>query len=53
MGIAYGAAKPGSTGNAARIGIIVDPEGKVLTFTKKASPTDFPTLALGAIPAPG
>ena len=46
MGIAYGAAEPGSTGNAARIGVIIDPEGIVKAFYPRASTRNFPGQAL-------
>jgi hypothetical protein len=49
MGYAYGAAKPGSKGNAARIGIIIDPDGNVLSYHPKASAGGFPELALNQI----
>jgi peroxiredoxin len=50
--VAYGALTPGSKGRADRIGLIIDPEGKVLQNFGKVSPTGFPDMALNFLPAP-
>ena len=48
MGVAYGAASAGSTGNAARIGVIVDVDGKV-KWAGKASAQTFAGEALAIV----
>jgi peroxiredoxin Q/BCP len=47
MGPAYGA---GDGGNAARVGVIIDPGGAVLQWHAKVDARAFPAEALAAIP---
>ncbi len=50
MGLAYGAAKePGTGGAAKRVGVIIDPEGKVIHYSPSVSAAGFPAQALGLI----
>jgi len=50
VGIAYGAADPGSkSGGARRIGVIVGPDGKVKQYFPKVSAQSFPQDALKLI----
>jgi len=49
MGLAYGATTEGSSEGAKRIGVIIDPEGKVLHFEPKASSKTYPEDALNRI----
>lgn len=46
MGIAYGAATDASSGFAKRIGVIIDPEGKVKHFEPKVDPKGWPKAAI-------
>ena len=47
MGLAYGAAKrPGTGGAARRIGVIIDPDGKISLYDRSASALRFPSVAL-------
>jgi thioredoxin-dependent peroxiredoxin len=48
--VAYGAADDAGTQMARRVGVILDPEGKVLRWWPKVSARDFPAEALAAIP---
>lgn len=47
MGSAYGA---GASGNAARIGVIIGPDGAVVQWHPKVDARGFPADALAAIP---
>ncbi len=50
MGLAYGAAsRPGRGGAAKRIGVIIDPQGRVHHYEKSASALRFPKVALSKI----
>ena len=50
MGLAYGAAsEPGVGGYAKRVGIVIDPEGKVSHYDASVSAKDYPNVALGVI----
>lgn len=50
MGLAYGAAKEAGTGGAAkRVGVVIDPEGKVIHYSPSVSASSFPTDALAMI----
>ena len=42
MGVAYGAADPGATGNARRIGVVVGPDGRVRSWEGKVDPKTWP-----------
>ncbi len=51
MGLAYGAAKrPGTGGFAKRVGVVIDPEGRVLHYEASVSAGAFPQEALDLIP---
>ena len=49
MGIAYGATEPGSRSSATRMGVIIDPQGKIAHYWPKVKAKDFPTQALEAL----
>ena len=50
MGLAYGAAsRPGQGGAAKRIGVIIDPNGRIHYYEKSASVLRFPKVALSKI----
>ncbi len=50
MGLAYGAAtEPGTGGYAKRVGVVIDPEGKVLHYNPSVNAKGFPAEALGLI----
>lgn len=50
MGLAYGAAtEPGTGGSAKRIGVVIDPEGKVIFYSSSVDVTRFPKGALDLI----
>ena len=50
MGLAYGAAsEPGIGGYAARVGVIIDPEGRVLSYQSSVDAGSFPSQALNLI----
>jgi len=52
MGLAYGAAKePGVGGAAARVGVIVDPGGRVVFYSGRVNAAAFPQQALDHISA--
>jgi peroxiredoxin Q/BCP len=50
MGLAYGAATDPSAEYAARVGVIVGPDGKVVQWHAKVDPRTFPQAALDALP---
>jgi peroxiredoxin Q/BCP len=43
MGLAYGACESADAGNAARIGVLIGPEGKIKDFDEKANVKTYPT----------
>ena len=49
MGLAYGATQPGSTGDAKRMGVIIDPQGNVSHYWPAVKARDFPQQALEAL----
>ena len=50
MGLAYGAAtEPGTGGYAGRVGVIIDPEGNVLSYSSSVDAGAFPAEALTRI----
>ncbi len=50
MGIAYGAADPGSTsGNARRIAYVIDPQGKIKEAHEKVDARSYPQEQLKSI----
>jgi len=50
MGLAYGAAREAGTGGAAkRVGVVIDPEGKVMHYNPSVSASGFPKTALEMI----
>lgn len=50
MGLAYGAAKePGTGGAAKRVGVVIDPEGKVMHYNPSVSASGFPQTTLEMI----
>ena len=50
MGLAYGAAKaPGTGGYAGRVGVIIDPEGKIRHYEASVNAGAFPSAALAMI----
>mgnify|MGYP002863225229 FL=1 len=51
MGLAYFATdEPGTGGYAKRIGVLIDPEGKVVEYWASASAAEFPQEVLDRIP---
>ena len=50
MGLAYGAATTPDEGFAARIGVIINPQGEIILWEPKVSPKDFATRALALLP---
>ena len=47
MGLAYGAAsEAGVGGYAARIGVVIDPNGRIIYYQEKVDVVAFPQLAL-------
>ena len=49
MGVAYGAAEPGTTDDAKRMGVIIDPQGNVSHYWPAVKARDFPQQALAAL----
>lgn len=49
VGLAYGATTKGETGGAARIGVLVGPDGKVKDYRAKVSAKDYPAQVLELI----
>lgn len=49
MGVAYGAAPDTSAAHAARVGVIIGPDGHVLEWHQKVQPSAWPRAALTAI----
>ena len=50
MGLAYGAAsEPGVGGAAKRVGVVINPEGKVIHYSPSVSAKGFPAEALSLI----
>lgn len=50
MSVAYGAADALDAQFARRVGVIVDPDGRVAYWAPSVSPASFPTEALARIP---
>jgi len=49
MGVAYGAADDASTGNARRVGVVIDPEGKVREWLPKVDAKTYPQEVVGRL----
>ncbi|APR83250.1 Thiol peroxidase, Bcp-type [Minicystis rosea] len=49
LGVAYGAADDTSAGNARRIGVVIDAEGKVKEYLPKVDASTYPHEVLGRI----
>jgi thioredoxin-dependent peroxiredoxin len=49
VGLAYGACDSPTAGNARRIGVVVDAEGKVKEYLPKVDPSAYPDQVLGRI----
>ena len=49
MGVAYGAAEAGASGNARRIGVVVGPDGKVREWLPKVDSKTYPQDVLKRI----
>lgn len=49
MGVAYGAAEPGGTGGAKRVGCVIDPQGKVKEWLPKVDAASYPRDVLARI----
>ena len=43
MGLAYGACESADAGNAARIGVLIGPDGNIKDFEVKADVKTYPT----------
>lgn len=52
MSMAYGAADALDSQFAHRIGVIIDPEGRVAFWSPAVSPSTFPKEALDRVPKP-
>lgn len=52
MAVAYGAADDVEAQFADRLGVIVDPEGKIAHWLPSVSPKRFPVEALSLLPEP-
>jgi peroxiredoxin Q/BCP len=50
LGMAYGAASDPSAGHAARTGVIIGPDGKIVYWSAKVDARGFPQQALDTIP---
>jgi len=51
MGLAYGAAsQPGTGGYAGRVGVVIDPSGKIVFYDLKVDAKLFPRQALDMMP---
>jgi peroxiredoxin Q/BCP len=51
LGLAYGAAADAGAGHAARVGVIIGPDGRIVSWSPKVDARGFPQQALDAIPA--
>lgn len=49
MGVAYGAADPGGTGGARRIGVVVGPDGRVRSWEGKVDARTWPKDVLARL----
>lgn len=49
MGVAYGAADDASAGHARRVGVVIDPEGKVKEYLPKVDAASYPRDVLARI----
>jgi peroxiredoxin Q/BCP len=49
MGLAYGATDPGSTSNARRAGVVIDPQGRVKEYLAKVDSGTYPSEVLKRI----
>jgi len=49
MGLAYGATAEGETGGAKRIGVVIDPAGRVKEWLPKVDAASYPTDVLARI----
>ena len=49
-GLAYGATQPGATGNAARVGVLIGPDGRIKDYRPKVVAKEYPALVLALIP---
>jgi len=49
VGLAYGAADDAKSGNAKRMGVIIDPDGRIKEYLPKVSAASFPQEALAKV----
>ena len=49
MGVAYGAADDAGAGNARRVGVVIDPEGKVREWLPKVDAKAYPREVVGRL----
>jgi peroxiredoxin Q/BCP len=49
MGLAYGAADKADDGFARRVGVVIDPNGKIKEWLPKVDAASYPTDVLGRI----
>lgn len=49
MGVAYGAADDRNAGNARRVGVVIDPQGKIKEWLPKVDATSYPRDVLARI----
>jgi thioredoxin-dependent peroxiredoxin len=49
MGLAYGATQPGEKGNAARVGVLIGPDGRIKDYQPKVSAREYPAQVLERI----
>jgi len=49
VGMAYGACADPTAPNAQRIGVVIDPEGKVKEYVPKANASTYPQEVLGRL----
>ena len=48
-GLAYGATEPGETRGAARVGVLIGPDGRIKDYRPKVSAKDYPGEVLALI----
>ena len=49
LGVAYGAADDGKAGNARRVGVVIDPQGKIKEWLPKVDARAYPKEVLERI----
>jgi peroxiredoxin Q/BCP len=49
VGLAYRATEPGATGGAARVGVLIDPDGRIKDYRPKVSAREYPAEVLALL----